>query len=77
MLIVGALAAGSGPPPLSGADSVQRLSPEAARLFMPHPRRSCDFHMVSPPSLITAKSTGKRERKDLFLFFFANNEHYG
>lgn len=48
---------------------VQRLSPEAARLFMPHPRRSCDFHMVSPPSLISAKSTGKRERNDLGVFF--------
>lgn len=31
---------------------------EAARLFTLHPSRSCDFHMVSPPSLISAKSAG-------------------
>lgn len=70
--VVGAFCGGPGggqrTPPLSGAGSVQRLSPEAARLFMLHPRRSCDFHMVSPPSLISAKSTGKREGNDVFFF---------
>lgn len=28
------------------------------RLFMLHPCNSCDFHMVSPPSLISEKSEG-------------------
>lgn len=36
----------------------QTGSPQTARLFTLHPRRSCDFHMVSPPSLISAKSAG-------------------
>lgn len=35
--------------------TVQLLS---LRLFMPHPCNSCDFHMVSPPSLISQKSEG-------------------
>lgn len=52
--------------PLPVANSVQRLSPQAAPLlFMPHPCRSCDFHMVSLPSLITEKSEGTRNEKNL------------
>lgn len=54
--------------PLRAADTlpvavtVQRITPQAAPLlFLPHPRRSCDFHMVSLTSLISYKSedTGK------------------
>lgn len=51
--------------PLSVADTVQRLCPQAARLlFLPHPRRSCDSHMVSLPSLISEnlKGHGKNPR---------------
>lgn len=55
--------------PLPVADSVRRrrrLSPQAApSLFTPHPRRSCDSHMVSLPSLISEKkSEGRGERRD-------------
>ncbi len=40
--------------PLSVADTVQLLSPQATRLFsLLHPRRSCDSHMLSLPSLIS------------------------
>lgn len=45
-------------PPLSLWSSRETGSPQAARLFTLHPSRSCDFHMVSPPSLISAKSAG-------------------
>lgn len=48
--------------PLRAADTlpvavtVQRITPQAAPLlFLPHPRRSCDFHMVSLTSLISYK----------------------
>lgn len=51
--------------PLPVADTVQRLSPQAARLFMPHPRRSCDSHMVSPPSLISEKSEDTWKERNL------------
>lgn len=46
--------------PLRAADTlpvavtVQRIT-QAAPLFLPHPRRSCDFHMVSLTSLISYK----------------------
>lgn len=42
--------------------TVQLLS---LRLFMPHPGNSCDFHMVSPPSLISQKSEGTQKDKNL------------
>lgn len=42
--------------PLPMAETVQGLSTQATRvLSVPHPRRSCDFHMVSVPSLISEK----------------------
>lgn len=47
--------------PLPMTDSV--LSPQAASLFMPHPCRSCDFHMV--PFLISEKSDGTRNGNNL------------
>lgn len=43
--------------PLQAADTLQWLTPQAALvLLQPHPRRSCDFHMVSLPSLFSYKS---------------------
>lgn len=52
--------------PLPMVDTVQRLSRQSAPLlFMPHPCRSCDFHMVSLPSLTREKSEGPWNEKNL------------
>lgn len=47
------------PPSLLVAEcELRKLSRQSALLFIPHPRPSCDFHMVSLLSLINQQSEG-------------------
>lgn len=54
---------GRGTLPGGAALHTHTVQPRSLRLFMPHPCRSCDFHMVSPPSLISEKSEGTQRQE--------------